>query len=104
MIEAEDLAEVALQVAHVVADAADAELAEIGEVLPNLRGVQMELLGERLGRDRADAGAVEHVEAPQVDRQAVGRELGDLIAARFAVVPLPPLFEVFTSDRDCSKC
>src|SRR6185503_20984985 len=32
-IEAEDLPQVALQIADVVADAADAELAEVGEVL-----------------------------------------------------------------------
>ena len=69
-----------MQVLDVVADAADAELAEVGEVLADLRGVQVELLGERLRRDRPDAGGLERVEAAQVDRQAVGRELGDLIA------------------------
>ena len=47
----------AAQVLDVVADAAHAELAEIGEVLANLRGVQMKLLGQRLRRDGADAGA-----------------------------------------------
>ena len=56
-IEAEDLAQVPLQIADVVADAADAELAEVGEVLADLRGVQVELLGERLRRDRLHAGA-----------------------------------------------
>ena len=58
-IEAEDLAQVALQIADVVADAADAELAEVGEILANLRGVQVELLGQRLRRDRPHAGVFE---------------------------------------------
>jgi len=73
--EAQDLAKVALQVAHVVADAADAEFAEVSEVLADLRRVQVELLGERLGRNGADAGAVEGVQAPQIHRQAIGCEL-----------------------------
>ena len=97
-IEAENLPQVPLQIADVVADAAHAELAEVGEVLADLRGVQVELLGERLRRDRADAGAVELVQAAQVDRQAVGGELGDLIE-RCACVARGPLFDVFTSVR-----
>ena len=76
-VEAEDLPQMPLQIADVVADAADAELAEIREVLADLRGVQMELLGERLRRDRPHAGAVERVQAAQIDRQTVGRELRD---------------------------
>ena len=79
-IEAEDLPQVAPQILDVVADAADAELAEVREVLADLRGVEVELLGERLRRDGLDAGGFERVEAAQVDRQAVGGELGDLIA------------------------
>ena len=55
-VEAQDLAQVPAQLLDVVADAAHAELAEVREVLANLRGVQMELLGERLRRDRLDAG------------------------------------------------
>ena len=58
-IEAENLAQVALQILDVVADAAHAELAEVRQVLADLRGVQMELLGERLRRDRLDAGGLE---------------------------------------------
>ena len=80
-IEAENLPQMPLQIADVVADAADAELAEVGEVLADLRGVQMELLGQRLRRDGPDAGIVERVQAAQVDRQAIGGELGDLFGA-----------------------
>src|SRR5262249_3237602 len=80
-VEAENLPQVPFEIADVVADAADAELAEIGQVLANLRRVQVELLGERLRRDRAHAGVFERVEAAQVDRQAVGGELGDLVEA-----------------------
>src|SRR5207247_931104 len=65
-IEAEDLPQVPLEIADVIADAADAELAEVREVLADLGGVQVELLGERLGRDRLDAGVLERVEAAQV--------------------------------------
>ena len=70
-----------LQILDVVADAAHAELAEIGEILADLRGVQVELLGQRLRRDRLDAAGSSWFEAAQVDRQAVGRELGDLLGA-----------------------
>ena len=82
LVEAEDLPQVAPQLLDVVADAAHAELAEIREVLADLRGVEVELLGERLRRDGLDAGRVERVEATQVDRQPVGRQLGDLLIAR----------------------
>src|SRR5262245_46013063 len=74
-IEAENLSEMALQVADIVADPAHAELAEVGEVLADLRGVQMKLLGERLRRDRADAGVFERVQAPEIYGQSIGREL-----------------------------
>ena len=47
-IEAEDLTQVPLQVAHVVADAAHPELAEVGEVLADLRRVQVKLFGQCL--------------------------------------------------------
>ena len=81
-VEAEDLPQVRAQLLDVVADAADAELAEIGEILANLRGVQVELLGQRLRRDRLHAGLVERVEAAQVDRQAVGGQLRDRLEVR----------------------
>ena len=55
LIEAEDLPQVPAQFLDVVADAADAELAEIRQVLPDLRGVQVELLGQRLRRHRPHA-------------------------------------------------
>ena len=41
-VEAEDLAQVALEILDVVADAANAELAEVGQILADLRGVQVE--------------------------------------------------------------
>ena len=73
------------QILDVIADAADAELAEVGEVLANLRGVQVELLGQRLRRDGPHAGGVERVQAAQVDREPVGGQLGDRRRAlRFA--------------------
>ena len=81
-VEPEDLAQVPAQLLDVVADAADAELAEVGQVLADLRGVEMELLGERLRRDVRTPAASSAFEAAQVDRQAVasvssGDRLGD---------------------------
>ena len=80
-IEAEDLAQVPAQILDVVADAADAELAEVREVLADLRRVEMELLGERLRRHSPHAGALERGQAAQVDREAVGRQLRDRLGA-----------------------
>ena len=76
-VEAEDLPQVRAQLLDVIADAAHAEFAEIGEILANLRGVQVELLGQRLRRNRLHAGIVERIQAPQVDRQPIGGQLGD---------------------------
>jgi hypothetical protein len=84
-VEPEDLAKVPPQFLDVVPDAANAELAEVREVFSNLRGVEMELLGEALRGDRLDTAGIELVETAEVDRQAVRRELGDLIGR------LPPL-------------
>ena len=86
-IESEDRPQVPLQLLDVVADAADAELAEVRQVLPNLGGVELELLGQRLRGDRLDAGRVERVQAAKVDRQPPGGELGDLVARRPGLVP-----------------
>ena len=102
-IEPENLPQVALQIADVVADAADAELAEVREVLADLRGVQVELLGERLRRDRAHARAFELVEAAQVDRQPIGRELGDLVEALLAWSWTRPCSQFSQAIGDCSK-
>src|SRR6185436_13958987 len=83
-IEAEDLAQVALQIADVVTDAAHAELAEVREVLPYLCGVEVELLRERLRGDGADAGVFELAQAAEVDGKPVGGELGNLVGALLA--------------------
>ncbi len=58
-IETEDLLQVPPQLLDVVPDAAYAELAEVRQVLPNLRRIQLELLGKRLRRNRADAHRIE---------------------------------------------
>ena len=68
-----------LEFADVVPHAAHAELTEVREILSDLRGVQMELLGKRLGRDGLDPCVVELIQATQVHRQPVGREFGDLL-------------------------
>ena len=84
-VEAENLPQVLLEILDVIADAAHAELAEVREVFPNLRGVQMELMRERLRRNGLHPVRVERVEAPQIDRQPIGGELRDLVAELLAL-------------------
>ena len=48
-IQAENLAEVPPQILDVVSDAPNAKLTEIGQVLANLGGIQVELFGKGLG-------------------------------------------------------
>src|SRR5205085_998687 len=67
LVQSENLTKMPFQIADVIADAADAELAEIREVLANLRGVQVELPGERLRRHSADAGIIELIQAAEID-------------------------------------
>ena len=78
-VETQDLPQVPPQFLYVVADAAHAEFAEVGEVFADLGGVEVKLLRERLGGDCLDAGRIEFVEAAQVDRQPIGRQFRDLI-------------------------
>ena len=78
-VEPQNLAQVAPQILDVIADAADPELAEIREVLANLRRVQVELLRQRLGGNRLDTGGIELVQATQVDGQAIGGQFRHLI-------------------------
>src|SRR4030095_4061983 len=47
-VETKDLTEMTSQLFDVVTDAADAEFTKVREVLSNLRGVEMELLGQTL--------------------------------------------------------
>ena len=47
-IETQNLRDVIAQVGDVVTNAAHAKFAEVTQVFANLRGVQVELLGERL--------------------------------------------------------
>jgi len=57
-IETENLPQVPAQLLDVVADAADAELAKVRQILANLRGVEMELLGQGLRGDGLRAAGV----------------------------------------------
>ena len=78
-VKAQNLPEMALEILDVVADAADAELAEIGQILANLGGVEVKLLRQRLRRDGLHARVFELSQAAQIDRQTIGRELGNLL-------------------------
>src|SRR5207253_6297052 len=78
-IQPENPSQVPLQIAYVIADAADPELAKVRQVLSNLCRVQMKLLRERLGRDGAHPSVFELIEAPQVHRKSIRRELRHLV-------------------------
>src|SRR5439155_23621177 len=85
-VETENLSEVALEIAHVVADAAHAELAEVREVLADLGRVEGELLGQRLRGNGPDLGLLELIQAAKIDRQAVGGQLRDLLEGLFGLL------------------
>ena len=84
-LEAQNLTQMTLQILDVIADAADAELAEIGQVFPDLRRVEMKLLRERLRGHGLHARRVERVQAAEIDGKPVGGELGDLIVQLLAL-------------------
>jgi hypothetical protein len=68
-VETENLRDVIAQICDVVSDATDAELAEVTQILPDLRGVQIELFSQRLRRDGLDSGGVKGVQATKVNTQ-----------------------------------
>ena len=84
-----------------LADTPDAELAEV-RVLPNLGGVEVKLLGQRL-RQIARSG-FRRVQAAQVDGQTIGGELGHLVAVRLAGRGWPGLCSRFSqAKRNCCQ-
>src|SRR3989442_14142472 len=76
-VEPEDLLELGLQPGHVVADAADAELPEVSEVLADLRRVQVESIGELLGGNGLHAVLLQLEETARIDRETTDRHLGN---------------------------
>src|SRR5687767_10953861 len=84
-IETQNLAEVAAQLLDVVPHASHAEFPEVREVLADLRGIEVELFGQRLRGDRLHAGGIELVQAAQIHGQAVRRQFRHLVGG------LPPL-------------
>jgi hypothetical protein len=77
LIEAENRQEVALERGDVVADAADAELAEGRQVLADLRRAQVEAPSEALGGDMRGAFCLQVREAAQIEGQPRRRQLRD---------------------------
>jgi hypothetical protein len=80
-VEVEQAREVVGEAAHVVADAADAELTELREVLADLGRGEMEMAGELLRGDVVDPLRLELPKRAQVDREPVDGERGDLLAS-----------------------
>src|SRR5437879_5669056 len=91
-VEPEDLLELGLQPGHVVADAADAELPEVSEVLADLRRVQVESIGELLGGNGLHAVLLQLEETARIDRETTDRHLGNpreaIVRARPSISPL----------------
>ncbi len=76
----------AAQILDIVSDPAHAELAEVREVLTNLRGIEVEPGRQPLRRNGLNARYVELVQASQVHRESVRGEFGDLIGLLFSLV------------------
>src|SRR5215472_10110986 len=74
-VEPQDALQLRLEPGHEVADAAHAELPEVGEVLPHLGGVQAEALRQLLGRDGLDAVLLELLQAARINGQTTHRHL-----------------------------
>src|SRR5438552_2101249 len=66
-IEAENLCQMLAQIVHEITCAAHTELAEVTEILANLRGVEIELLGEFLRRDGLNSRRCQLVQAAEID-------------------------------------
>ena len=58
LIQAQNLGDVFAQIFDVVTDTANAKLAKVAQILPNLRGVEIKLLGQRLRRNALDPGGL----------------------------------------------
>src|SRR5262249_23466074 len=76
-VEPEDGGQMPAEGRHTVPDATHAELPELSEVLPDLRGVQMELSRQLPRGDRADPGFLKQAQAAEVEGQSIRREAGD---------------------------
>ena len=76
----------ALQIVDVVPHASHAKRTEIGEVLTNLRGIEMKLLRKRPRRHGLDSDRIERLQTAKVHGETVRRELGDLFDKLFALV------------------
>ncbi len=65
------------QAPDVVADATNPKFAEQRQIFPDLGGVQTETLGKSLRRNRPDSGGLELLQAPHVQGEPPGDDLGN---------------------------
>jgi len=68
-VETKYYSDMIAQILDIVANAANAKLAEVTQVLPDLSRVEIELLSQRLRRDGFDSGAVKRIETAKVNTQ-----------------------------------
>jgi hypothetical protein len=86
-VETQEGVEVIGQGLDVVADAADAELPELGQVLADLRGGEVVALRHLLRGDPLDAELLEMAQTAQIEREPVEGKRRDLfLLVHFTVV------------------
>src|SRR5215467_4717393 len=73
LVQTENLHQMLAQILDVISDAAHAEFAEIGQVLANLRRIEIELVGHRLRRDGLYLEDRQFVQAAQIYRETICR-------------------------------
>ena len=77
-IQSEDAAQLGFEAGHVIPDAADAELAEVRQVLAHLRRVQVVALGQLLGGDGLHTVFFQLLETPRVHGEPAHGHLRNL--------------------------
>jgi hypothetical protein len=71
-VETEYLRDVIAQIFDVISNTTHAKLAKVTKIFPDLGGVQIKLLGQRLRRDGFDSRGVKRIEATKVNTQPAG--------------------------------
>src|SRR5437773_12329186 len=79
-VQAQDFDEMFAQIVDKVSGAAHPKLAEVTQILSNLRRIKIELLSQFLRRDGLDSGSIQLVEATQVNAESVRGELRDFFS------------------------
>ena len=85
-LQAEQTLESISEIRHVVSHTADAELSELGEIFAHLWSGEVEAPCQLLGGDPGDSLVLQPAHTPQIDREPVQGEGGDVFQGRHSVV------------------